>query len=335
VRTRGDAETPKTRRAIDPRAFGATLEALRGDLTRRFYSEALQSHVCEALVRFFGFLEKRRISDLRSVKEDDVTAYARDLAQAISARGTPYAASTQRWHLQAIRRLFGFLERQGTILQNPTLDLELPSWRLLPRAVLNQEQARRLVAHPDPHTNRGKRSRAILELLYGTGIRVSECERLDVGDVDLAQGVVFVRDGKGRKDRVVPALGRAADALDVYLRDARPQLVKDPAERALFLTRFGTRVRAKAIRYLVLMNRRAAQIPLPVTPHGLRHACATHLVRNGADVRHVQKLLGHQSLTSTQIYTEVAAADLARMLEKAHPRERDWKRKARRSGRTR
>lgn len=206
---------------------------------------------------------------------------------------------------------------------------------LLPRAVINQDQAKCLVAHPDPHTSRGKRSRAILELLYGTGNRVSECERLDVSDVDLAQGVLFVRDGKGRKDRVVPVVGRVVDALDVYLRDARPMLMKDPAERALFLTRFGTRVRAKSIRYLVLMNRKGAEIPLPVTAHGLCHACATYLVKNGADVRHVQKLLGHASLTSTQIYTDVAAADLGRMLEKAHPRERAWKRKAARSGRKR
>jgi integrase/recombinase XerD len=256
-----------------------------------------------------------------------LTPYARNLAQAKSARGKPYAVSTQRWHLQSVRRLFHFLEREDALLHNPTLDLELPSWRLLPRAVINQDQARRLVAHPDPHTSRGKRSRAILELLYGTGIRVSECERLDVGDVDLAQGVVFVRDGKGRKDRVVPALGRAADALDLYLRAARPELVRNPAERALFLTRHGTRVRAKSIRYLVLMTRKGAEIPLPVTPHGLRHACATHLVKNGADVRHVQKLLGHQSLTSTQIYTDVAAHDLARVLEKAHPREKTWRRR--------
>jgi integrase/recombinase XerD len=326
---------PKRRRPIDPRAFEAILGVLRQDLARRFYSESLQSHVSEALVRFFAFLKARRIADLRSVREEHVTAYARDLLQATSARGKPYAVSTQRWHLQSVRRLFIFLEREGALLHNPALDLELPSWRLLPRAVINQDQARRLVAHPDPHTSRGKRSRAILELLYGTGIRVSECERLDVSDVDLAQGVLFVRDGKGRKDRVVPVVGRAADAVDVYLRDARPLLMKDPAERALFLTRIGTRVRAKSIRYLVLMNRKGAEIPLPVTPHGLRHACATHLVKNGADVRHVQKLLGHQSLTSTQIYTDVAAADLARMLEKAHPRERDWKRRAARSSRKR
>jgi site-specific recombinase XerD len=99
-------------------------------------------------------------------------------------------------------RLFDFLEREGVLLHNPTLDLELPSWRLLPRAVINQDQAKRLVAHPDPHTSRGMRSRAILELLYETGIRVSECERLDVSDVDLAQGVLFVRDGKGRRGTV-------------------------------------------------------------------------------------------------------------------------------------
>jgi len=327
VRTRGDAEMSKRPRPIDPRAFEAVLGALRQDLARRFYSESLESHVSEALVRFFAFLEARRISDLRSVKEEHVTAYARDLARAKSVRGTPYAVSTQRWHLQSVRRLFSFLEREGALLHNPTLDLALPSWRLLPRAVINQDQARRLVAHPDSHTSRGKRSRAVLELLYGTGIRVSECERLDVSDVNLAQGVLFVRDGKGRKDRVVPVVGRAADALDLYLRAARPMLMKDPAERALFLTRSGTRVRAKSIRYLVLMNRKGAEIPLPVTPHGLRHACATHLVKNGADVRHVQKLLGHQSLTSTQIYTDVAAQDLARALEKAHPREKTWRRR--------
>jgi len=321
----------RKRQTIDPRNTDAVLGALRADLARRFYSESLQSHVSEALVRFFGFLRGRRIVDLRKVQEEHVVSYARDLARAKSARGRPYAVSTQRWHLQAVRRLFAFLEREGVILHNPALDLPLPSWRLLPRAVINQDQARRLVAHPDPHTNRGKRSRAIIELLYGTGIRVSECERLDLQDVDLAQGVLFIRNGKGRKDRVVPLVGRAADALDLYLREARSELVKNPAERSLFITRHGTRIKAKGIRYLVLMNRKGAQIPLPVTPHGLRHACATHLVKNGADVRHVQKLLGHASLDSTQIYTDVAAVDLARMIERSHPRERNWKRKAARN----
>jgi integrase/recombinase XerD len=205
------------------------------------------------------------------------------------------------------------------ILHNPTLDLTLPSWRLLPRATINQEQARRRMAHPDPHTNRGRRSRAILELLYGTGLRVSECERLDLADVSLGQGVLFVRDGKGRKDRVVPLLGRAADALDIYLREARPVLLKDPHEPALFLTKHGTRVRAKNIQYLVRLHARRGEIPQPLSPHQLRHACATHLLQRGADVRHVQRLLGHASLDSTAIYTEVAPVDLSQAIDRAHP----------------
>jgi integrase/recombinase XerD len=203
----------------------------------------------------------------------------------------------------------------------------------LPRARLNQEQAKRLVAHPSPFTARGKRSRAVLELLYGTGIRVSECERLDLRDLDLASGELFIRDGKGRKDRVVPVVGRAAHAMDVYVREVRPDLMRDPREAALFLTRTGGRLRVKSIQYLVRMRARAAEIPHPITPHTLRHGCATHLLQGGADVRHVQKLLGHQSLDTTAIYTKVTVGDLAKAVEKAHPREKRWKRKRSRSGR--
>ena len=187
--------------------------------------------------------------------------------------------------------------------------------------------AMRLVANPSPFTLRGKRSRAILETLYGTGIRVSECERLDVRDLDLVQGLLLIRDGKGRKDRVVPVVGRALEALDLYLHDVRPELVKDPREAALFLTRRGARVSVKSIQYLVRMNARAAGIAAPVTPHALRHGCATHLLQGGADVRHVQQLLGHKSLDTTAIYTHVQPEDLAQAVSKAHPRERAWKRR--------
>ena len=314
-------------RRIDPRSLEATVEALVEDLRRRYYSASLQGHVADALARFFDHLRDRRIRDLRSVREEHVTAYARDLARATSARGKPYSISTQRWHLQSVKRFFAFLAEKGVLLQDPALDLGLPHWRRLPRALLNQEQARRLVAHPSPFTLRGKRNRAILELLYGTGIRVSDCERLDVRDLDLAQGHVFIRDGKGKKDRVVPVVGRALDALDRYLREARPELLKDPREVALFLTRRGTRVSVKNIQYLVRMNARAAGITAPVTPHGLRHGCATHLLQGGADVRHVQQLLGHKSLDTTAIYTRVAPQDLAQAVAKAHPRERAWRRR--------
>ena len=314
-------------RRIDPRSFESAVEALVEDLRRRYYSPSLQGHVADALTRFFDHLQDRRIRDLRAVREEHVIAYAREIAGATSARGTPYSISTQRWHLQAVKRFFAFLAEKGVLLQDPALDLTLPHWRRLPRALLNQEQARRLVAHPSPFTLRGKRNRAILELLYGTGIRVSECERLDVRDLDLAQGHVLIRDGKGKKDRVVPVVGRAVEALDRYLHEARPELLKEPRESALFLTRRGTRVSVKNIQYLVRMNAQAAGIPAPVTPHGLRHGCATHLLQGGADVRHVQQLLGHKSLDTTAIYTHVQPGDLAQAVAKAHPRERAWRRR--------
>lgn len=315
------------RQQLDARDFEGALAALVEDLRRRYYSKALQSHVTDALTRFFGALRSGRIRDLRGVREEHLDAYARELAEAISSRGKPYSLSTRCWHLQEVKRFFAFLVARGVLLQDPALDLELPHWTQLPRALLRQEHARRLVAHPDPSTNRGKRSRAILELLYGTGIRVSECERLDVRDLDLGQGVLLIRDGKGRKDRVIPVVGRAAEALDVYLREARSELVKDPRETALFITRRGTRVLVKSIQYLVRMNALAAEIPVPVTPHVLRHGCATHLLQGGADVRHVQQLLGHKSLDTTAIYTHVTPEDLAQAIAKAHPRERPTRRR--------
>jgi integrase/recombinase XerD len=314
-------------RQIDPRSFEGAVEALVEELRRRYYSASLQGHVADALERFFGYLRGKRIRDLRSVREEHVTAYALELARATSARGKPYSVATRRWHLQAVKRIFAFLAKRGVILQDPALDVALPHWRKLPRALLNQEQARRLVANPSPFTLRGKRNRAILELLYGTGIRVSECERLDVRDLDLGQGVLLIRDGKGKKDRVVPVVGRAIEALDLYLREVRRELVRDPREAALFLTRRGERVSVKSIQYLVHMNAREAGIAAPITPHALRHGCATHLLQGGADVRHVQRLLGHKSLDTTAIYTHVQPEDLAQAIAKAHPRERAWRRR--------
>ena len=321
MRTRGAGK-----RTIDPRRFEAVLNALAGELAARRCSTAAIQHARQAGRLLFAFLQRQRVRDLRAVTDAHIIAFARTLQTLRSTRGTPYAIATQRYLLAGVQQLFRFLDARGVILHNPTLDLQLPSWRLLPRATINQEQARRLMAHPDPHTNRGKRSRAILELLYGTGLRVGECERLDLADVNLGQSVLFVRDGKGRKDRVVPLLGRAADALEIYLRDARPVLLKDPHEPALFLTKDGTRVRAKNIQYLVRLHARRAEIPQPLSPHQLRHACATHLLQRGADVRHVQQLLGHASLDSTAIYTQVAPVDLAQAIDRAHPRSQPRRR---------
>lgn len=317
----------RRRSPIDPRSFEGALEALLDELRVRWYSKQLHKQVRIVLLRFFAFLRARRVRDLRAVSEAHVIEYARIVAGTKTAKGTCYTAATQRSYMMTVQRLFRFLERQGVILQDPTLNLVFPSWKKLPRAVLNQAHARRLIANPDTLTPRGKRDHALLELLYGTAIRVGECERLDLKDLDLARAQLMIRSGKGRKDRVVPVVGRAAAALDVYLRESRPELVKDPREGALFITTWGTRLNVKRIQDLVRTNAKAAGIDIRVTPHTLRHGCATHLLQGGADVRHVQKLLGHSSVQTTAIYTHVDTHDLARVMEKAHPRERAWKRR--------
>jgi integrase/recombinase XerD len=318
-------------RPIDPRSFEDALRALTDELRVRWYSKALQKQARNVLLRFFSHLREKRIRDLRLVREEHVFAYARLLAETKGPRGNAYSLATQRSYLALVQRLFRFLFREGALLQDPTLNLVLPSWKKLPRALLNQAQSRRLVSSPDPFTVRGKRDRAVLELLYGTAIRVGECERLDLRDVDLLRGQLFVRLGKGRKDRVVPVVGRALAALDLYLRDARPELLHDPREQALFLTTRGTRLPVKRVQDLVRSHAKATGITVRVTPYTLRHGCATHLLQNGADVRHVQKLLGHASLKTTAIYTHVAPEDLRRAVEKAHPRERAYNRRRKRA----
>jgi site-specific recombinase XerD len=217
------------------------------------------------------------------------------------------------------------MEDEGLLLRNPALVLTRPRLRRLPRAVLGTVKTRRLVTRPPLNVALGQRDRAILELLYGTGIRAGECERLEVTDIDLGGGTLLIRNGKGRKDRYVPLAGCAAQALERYLRDARPAILRDPGESAVFLSRGGKRrLQLQSIERLVRKHAAAAGISIPITPHSLRHACATHLLQGGADVRHVQELLGHRDITTTALYTHVTIEDLRKAIERAHPRERTW-----------
>lgn len=180
---------------------------------------------------------------------------------------------------------------------------------------------------PNPWMPLGLRDRAILETFYGTGIRLSECLNLQLSDLDLAQGLFLVRNGKGKKDRVLPVPAQAAKALERYLQEARPLLVRDPRIGYLFLSVRGRRLSQTALSEAIYGYGKEAGIPWRVSPHILRHTCATHLIRGGADVRHVQKLLGHEYLDTTAIYTRVAVKDLREVVEKRHPRDQAaWKR---------
>jgi integrase/recombinase XerD len=310
------------------------LEAFLQDLQRRRYSESLLAQARGVLPPFLSYLRAHGRRDLRGVREEHIESYARRLAHRKTRCGRPLAVATQLVHLSVIRRFFRFLARGRFILADPTKDLTLPRYNNLPRAVLSLSQARALMGAPHryhgrwwwPHVER--RDHAILELLYGTGIRRGECVRLELADVDLAQGQLLVRNGKGRKDRLAPIPSRAAQALDIYLKDTRPVFVKDRRITALFTSYSGGPLKPITLAAMLKRRAKAAGLPLALSPHVLRHSCATHLLKGGADVRHVQQLLGHAHLDSTVRYTHVAIRDLSKAIERSHPREREWARKA-------
>jgi len=293
----------------------AFLERLRA----HHYSDALERQARLTLDRLSSHLREKRVRDLRSVRERDLVGFVSALSRLKNRTGERLSLASMNAYTNVLRRFFGFLEASGAILQSPAAELPLHRVDPLPR-VLSQQQARRLMEAPD-ESALGLRDRALLELLYGTAIRLSEAHRLDLQDLELAGGLLLVRAGKGRKDRMVPVPRGAHAALSRYLQEARAQLVRDPQEQALFLTRRGRRLGRVAIGLLVRDYGIAAGVR--VSPHGLRHACATHLLAGGADVRHVQQLLGHHDLRTTALYTRVEISDLREVLARAHPRERE------------
>jgi integrase/recombinase XerD len=301
----------------------AAADAFTEELRARRASASFVTQTSRALGRLFSLLREKRVADLRRVEERHLVSFARKLRDSTTPQGTPLSLSTQASYLQRVKSFFVFLARRGLLLRNPAEDLVIPSASPLPRAALSEGQTARLMEAPGD-TKAGRRDRAILETLYGMGLRRGECARLDVSDVDLAAGTLLVRDGKGRKDRMVPVPGRAAAALGAYLKDVRPRLVVDPHEGALFLTAWwGHRLSDVSVSFLLRRHAKAAGIS-KAHPHALRHACATHLLRGGADVRHVQAILGHKKLETTALYTRVVIEDLRQAVAHAHPRERAW-----------
>jgi integrase/recombinase XerC len=227
-------------------------------------------------------------------------------------------ASTARM-LACLRTFYQWLVRGGKISSNPVKLLRAPKLdKKLPN-FLQQDEVERLIkatVHP--------RDAAIIEVLYGGGLRVSEAVAIDLGDVAAEDGIVRVRHGKGDKERIVPVGSCALKAIDSYLpwRSERLASVGRAGETALFVNKNGTRLDVRSVRRILLMAARAAGLDKRLTPHTLRHSFATHLLDRGADLRAVQELLGHANLQTTQIYTHVTTAKLKQVYEKAHPRAR-------------
>ena len=286
----------------------------------------LSEHTLQAyrrdLRRYVGFLELRGITDPDGVDESAIRSYVASVSASTHGdEERPYRATSVARMLSSVRSFHRFLLRDGVARRDPATGVAQPK---LPRQLphpLTVDETRRLLEAPDPATPAGLRDRAILELLYGAGLRISELTALDVDDVDLEEGAVRVL-GMGGKEREVP-LGRyAREAVDAYLTRGRPAMVSGTSRGAMFLNARGGRLTRQSGNRLLATHVRTAGIETRVTPHSLRHSFATHLLEGGADVRVVQELLGHASVATTQIYTLVTEEHLREVYYTSHPRAR-------------
>jgi len=274
-----------------------------------------------ALGHFIRWCHGHSIESLEAITSLVLEDYQSDLSQRRKANGSPLALSTQVARLYPLKAFCKWLVRTRRIAINPAAELAVPSIpRRLPGRVMTPRETEQVLAQPDVGTPAGVRDRAILELLYSTGIRRMELVRIELRDVLLDRGTLFVRRGKGGRDRVVPIGSRANRWVDQYLRDVRQRLVpENQTGGILFLTDYGEPFRKNRLGDLVKRYIGKARLPLPGACHPFRHACATHMLENGADIRFIQALLGHADLSTTQIYTRVSIEKLREVHARTHP----------------
>jgi integrase/recombinase XerD len=296
----------------------AVLEYAMAMQTKGFspYTVAYRSRSLASLV---AWLDHRGIDDPSEVVPRVLVAYQHELSQRHTSSGRPLSLDSQASYLVAIKGLFRWLAQTGQIASNPAADLELPrTVRRIPRTVLNVAEVERVLAQPPVDTAVGLRDRAIMEVLYSTGIRRSELCRLRIHDLDASRGIVVIELGKGRRTRVVPIGPRALTWIDDYLRRSRPSLVTPPDEGVLFLTIDGNDLTPDHLTARVGTYIRRA-IGKRGSCHTFRHSMATLMLERGADIRYIQEILGHVDLSTTEIYTHVSIGSLKAVHARCHP----------------
>lgn len=279
-------------------------------LTIKSYTDDL-THLCEFFQEQHGIVPRPADVDVGQLRT--YVAYLHECG---------YARSTVARRLACLRSFWRYCNREGICETNPAKPLRTPrAGRKLPH-FLTTEEVGRLLLTPPANQNDGLRDRAILETMYSAGLRVAEVVALDVSDLDRSSGILRVL-GKGRKERIAPVGSYAMKALNRWLEVRRPDPKAAAADRhALFLNRFGRRLTTRSIGRMLEKHIRVSGLASQTSPHTLRHSFATHLLDGGADLRSVQELLGHKSLTTTQIYTHVSTRRLRETYEAAHPHAR-------------
>ncbi len=266
------------------------------------------------LNQYLAYLKSQGIKRLQETNKDHVVGFLLHLQK----NGKAPATISRR--LAALKTFYRFMHNENIVSSDPTVNLESPRLSQRLPQVLTFEEVEILLSQPQIAEPAGLRDKAMLELLYATGIRVTELVSLNIGDVNLEMG--FVRClGKGSKERIVPLGSVAGQAVKEYLERGRVKLVKGTKEeRALFVNQHGRRLTRQGFWKIIKKYARQGKIAKPITPHTLRHSFATHLLENGADLRSVQEMLGHADITTTQIYTHLTKSRIKEVYSQTHPR---------------
>ena len=271
------------------------------------------------------FLQTVAADDIKAVSKSDIEIYIAGLYDHRNDEGKAYSIGTICVKVRAVKRLFEYLETANTIFINPAESIREPQkQRSLPRNVLTRKEMNKILDQPNLGLMTGIRDRAILEVFYSTGIRLEELCGLTVFDADLQGGMLRVNKGKGGKDRVVPMGKHAIKCLREYITKARPRLTKKNRKaRHLFINRYGNPSSGQVVAIMIRTFARQAKLKKRVTAHTFRHTFATALVKNGADITAVQKMLGHVDLKTTQQYIRSLGLDIKAVHQQTHPREKD------------
>jgi len=268
-----------------------------------------------------GFLEEEKAPCLEDLTGDILVEYQQELAFRLTAKGRLLSLRTQGQSLGVVKAFTRFLKQKDYLVHDPGEAIKLPKKpKRLPKVILSHSEIRKLMDAPNIRTNKGYRNRIVLEILYDTAIRRSELSGIKINNLDLNAGFIHVR-GKGDKDRVVPLSNRVCRLVENYIMMVRPELLQGKDTGHLILNRWGRKMDPNSIWAVVKRCTYLAGIRKNVSTHTFRHTCATHMLKNGAPVRHLQEMLGHESLESTQLYTRVTINDLKKIHAKYHPSE--------------
>jgi integrase/recombinase XerD len=316
------ARTVKKRKAEAPPAspLAAMMERHLADLRVKNYSEYTVKNRKAHIGFFIQWCHDRGITEPTEVTRPILEHYQRHLFHYRQKNGNPLTFRSQLARLVPLRVWFKWMARQRHILHNPASELELPRLEhRLPKTVLTVAEIEQVLAQPNVNDPLGLRDRALMETLYSTGMRRLELANLKLYDLDTERGTVMIRQGKGKKDRVIPIGDRAAAWIEKYIRESRPQLAVEPDDHTVFLSNAGEPFCLDHLSDLVRTHVDAANIGKRGACHMFRHCMATLMLENGADIRYIQQMLGHADLKTTQIYTQVSIRQLKRIHAATHP----------------